>query len=144
MYTALACGCNRTNCSLTFADWRENSRTSIVCQQQTLDHSEITSTWSHKQTSIRCPYHRSFDRSAFFHASYYHVILICIGTMQKVLKTKFYSFLATRWGVAIFVIGLFLSVNSLLQLLTAILSDEVRIPTDYLYSSESMVTSSHL
>jgi len=48
--------------------------------------------------------------------------------MRKVLKTKFYSFLATRWGVAIFVIGLFLSFNSLLQLLTAILDEEIVIP----------------
>eukprot|EP01117_Protostelium_nocturnum_P010349 TRINITY_DN3721_c0_g1_i2.p1 TRINITY_DN3721_c0_g1~~TRINITY_DN3721_c0_g1_i2.p1 ORF type:complete len:1019 (-),score=326.23 TRINITY_DN3721_c0_g1_i2:164-3220(-) len=44
--------------------------------------------------------------------------------LNKALQTKFYNFLATRWGVAIFIIGLFFSFNSVLQLLTAILDEQ--------------------
>ncbi|PRP75089.1 hypothetical protein PROFUN_03925 [Planoprotostelium fungivorum] len=40
------------------------------------------------------------------------------GSMLRVVRTKFLNFLATKWGATVFFIGLFISFNSILQLLT--------------------------
>jgi hypothetical protein len=40
--------------------------------------------------------------------------------MRKLIQLKLYSLLSTKWGTALFVIGLFFTVNSLLQIMRAV------------------------
>jgi hypothetical protein len=41
--------------------------------------------------------------------------------MRKLVQLKLYSFLSTKWGLSVFVIGLFLMVISALQLLRVVI-----------------------
>eukprot|EP01114_Cavostelium_apophysatum_P003574 TRINITY_DN1353_c0_g2_i5.p1 TRINITY_DN1353_c0_g2~~TRINITY_DN1353_c0_g2_i5.p1 ORF type:complete len:1245 (+),score=388.40 TRINITY_DN1353_c0_g2_i5:191-3925(+) len=48
--------------------------------------------------------------------------------MRKILQMKLYSLLSTKWGMALLLIGLFFSFNSLLQFLMLLISTKMWIP----------------
>ena len=50
--------------------------------------------------------------------------------MKKLLQLKLYSLLSTKWGMAIFVIGLFFTFNSILQLMTVLVQSSKYFPID--------------
>jgi hypothetical protein len=58
--------------------------------------------------------------------------------MKKLLQLKLYSFLSTKWGFAVFLIGLFITFNSMLQLMAVLLQQQPLPPSmcGFVYTSQ--------